>query len=76
MTLDSFGLDQPLPSTKEGASQEMDLIFADGTHPYHSTPGQPLRQRSIERVGKLFEIRSHGKIRENQRKTFLTGALE
>ena len=60
--VEMFGLDKPMPKTREAAALEIDAIFADKEHPYHHSffagPGITLRSRAQERVTKLFEIRS------------------
>jgi len=65
MSLEMFGLDEPLPDTPDVAALEIDAIMGNQEHPYHHTfhadSGTTLRSRAHERVEKLFEIRSKDK---------------
>lgn len=60
--MEQIDLNAQLPGTAEGAQYEIDSIFANPEHPYHAKPGHPLRQQAIDRVTRLFEIKTAGRL--------------
>lgn len=60
--MEQVNLNAPLPDNAEDAQYEIDSIFANSEHPYFSRPGLPLQERAIERVTKLFEIKTRGQL--------------